>query len=83
MKLPYDLHCPFKEANNTNYVCTYILCKKICTTKELLLYHLKATQHHVYEKTDMIFIEDDVYEDGEETLDIVDNPCLIPDIEKH
>ena len=63
--------------------CPYILCKKIDTTKELLLYHLKATQHHAYEETDMISIEDDMHEDEEETLDIVDGPCLIPDIEKY
>ena len=31
----------------------------------------------------MISIEDDVHEDEEETLDIVDGPCLIPDIEKY
>ena len=31
----------------------------------------------------MISIEDDMHEDEEETLDIVDGPCLIPDIEKY
>ena len=67
MKLPYDLYCPSTEGNNVNCVCPYILCKKICTTKELLLYHLKATQHHAYEETDMISIEDDMHEDEEET----------------
>ena len=61
----------------------YILCKKTCTTKELLLYHLKATQHRAYEEADMIYIEDDMHEDKEKTLDIVDGACLIPDIEKH
>ena len=50
MKLPHDLYCPSMEANNADYVCPYILCKKICTTKELLLYHLKATQHHAYKR---------------------------------
>ena len=50
---------------------------------ELLLYQLEATQHHAYEETDMISIEDDMHEDEEETLDIVDGPCLIPDIEKY
>ena len=63
-------------------MCPYILCKKICTTKELLLYHLKATQRHAYEETDMISIEDDMHDD-EETLDKVDVPCLIPDIKKY
>ena len=31
----------------------------------------------------MISIEDDMNEDEKETLDIVDVPCLIPDIEKY
>ena len=31
----------------------------------------------------LISIEDDMDEDEEETLDIVDGPCLIPDIEKY
>ena len=31
----------------------------------------------------MISIEDDMHEDEEETLDIVDDLCLIPDIEKY
>ena len=31
----------------------------------------------------MISIEGDMYQDGEETLDIVDGPCLIPDIEQY
>ena len=31
----------------------------------------------------MISIEDDMHEDEEETLDTVDGPCLIPDIEKY
>ena len=83
MKLPYNLCCPSTGANNVNYVCPYILCKKICTTKELFLYHLKATQHYAYEETDIISTEDDIHEDEEETLDIVDGPCLIPDIEKY
>ena len=42
-----------------------------------IVYHLKATQYHAYEETGMISIEDDMYEDEEETLDIVDGPCLI------
>ena len=83
MKLPYDFYSPSTEANNADYVCPYILCKKICTTKELLSYHLKATQHHAYEETDMISIEDDMHEDEEETLDIIDGPCLIPGAEKY
>ena len=48
--------------------------------KELLLYHLKATQHHAFKVTDMISIEDEMH-DEKETLDIVDGRCLIPDIE--
>ena len=55
----------------------------MCATKELLLYHLKATQHHAYEEADMISIEDDMHEDEEENLDIVDGPFLMPDIEKY
>ena len=43
MKLPHDLYCPSTEANNADYVCPYILYKKICTRKELLLYHLFRT----------------------------------------
>ena len=31
----------------------------------------------------MISIEDNVHEDEEETLDIVDGPCLVPNIEKY
>ena len=31
----------------------------------------------------MISIEDDMHEDEEDTLDIVDGPCLIPDTEKY
>ena len=31
--------------------------------KDLLLYQLKATQHHAYEETDMISIEDDIHGD--------------------
>ena len=31
----------------------------------------------------MISIEDDMHNDEEETLDIVDGPCLIHDIEKY
>ena len=83
MKLQYNLYCPSTEANNIDYVCPYILCKEICTTKELLLYHLKATEHHAYEETDMISIEHDMHEAEEETLDVADGPCLIPDIEKY
>ena len=90
MKLPYDLSCPSTKVNSANCLCPYILCKKIyyvnernCSIKELLLYHLKAKQHYAYEDTDMISIEDDMHEDEEETLDIVDGPCLIPDIEKY
>ena len=74
--------CPRKQ-NNADYVCPYILCKEICAVKELLLYQLKATQHHAYEETDMISIEDDIHVDEQETLDIVDGPCLIPDVEKY
>ena len=48
-----------------------------------MLYHLKVTQHHAYEDTDMISIEDDINEDEEETSDIVDGSCLIPDIETY
>ena len=59
-----------------------MLCKKICTTKELLLYHLKAAQHHAYEETDMISVVDYMHEDEEGALDIVDGPCLLRDIEK-
>ena len=83
MKLLYDLYCPSTKANNADYVCPYILCKKICTMKEPLLHHLKATQPHAYEETDKISIEDVMHEDEEETLDIVDGLCLIPDIERH
>ena len=83
MKLPYNFYCPFTEANNADCVCPYILCKTICTTKELLLYRLKATQHHEYKETDMISVEDEMHEDAEGTLYVVDGPCLIPDIEKY
>ena len=31
----------------------------------------------------MISTEDDMHKDEEETLDIVDGPCVIPDIEKY
>ena len=31
--------------------------------KDLLLYQLKATQHHAYDETDMISIEDDIHGD--------------------
>ena len=31
----------------------------------------------------MISIEDDMHEDEEKTLDVIDSPCLIPDIEKY
>ena len=48
-----------------------------------MLYHLKATQHHAYKETNMISIEDDKQEDEEETLNIADGPCLIPDTEKY
>ena len=48
-----------------------------------MLYHLKATQHHAYKETNMISIEDDMQEDEEETLNIADGPCLIPDTEKY
>ena len=34
-------------------------------------------------QTDMISAEDDMHEDEEETLNVVDGPCLIPDIEKY
>ena len=78
MKLPYYLFCPSTEANNANYVYPYIFCKKIFTTKKLLLYYLKAK-----EETDMISIEDDMHKDEERTLDIVDGPCVIPNIEKY
>ena len=30
----------------------------------------------------MMSVEDDMHEDDEETLNIVDGPCLKPDIEK-
>ena len=50
---------------------------------ELSLYQLEATQHHAYEETDMISIENDMHEEEKETLDIVDGPCLISDIEKY
>ena len=53
------------------------------TKKELLLHHLKATQHHACEETGMISIEDDMHEDEEDILEIVDGPCLTPDIENY
>ena len=43
-KLPFDLYCPSAKIDDPNYCCAY--CKKICTTKELLKLHLRATQHH-------------------------------------
>ena len=67
-------------------MCPYSLClystRKYVQQKNLL-YHLKATQHHAYEETGMISIEDDMHENEEETLDIVDGPCLVPDIGKY
>ena len=47
VKLPYDLYCPSTKVDDAEYVCAH--CKKICTTKELLKFHLRSTQHHSFE----------------------------------
>ena len=85
-KLLYDLYCPSTEANNADYVCPCVhiySARKYVQWKNCCLYHLKATQHHAYKETDTISIENDMHEDEEETLDIVDGPCLVPEIEKY
>ena len=81
-KLPYDLYCPSVNVSDVQYVCTY--CKKICTTKQLLSLHLKATQHHSYENLDD---SDDEQEpesisDVDSLPNVDDGPCLINNMEK-
>ena len=77
-KLPFDLYCPSAKIDDPNYCCAY--CKKICTTKELLKLHLRATQHHACETEDdedeELFIDID-------TLPVIeDGACLIPCMDK-
>ena len=44
----YDLYCPSMAISNPDYVCPYVQCQRIFTTKELLKLHLKSTRHHAY-----------------------------------
>ena len=72
-KLPYDLYCPSVNVSDVQYVCTY--CKKICTTKQLLSLHLKATQHHSYE--DSGDEQEPEIADVDSLPNVDDGPCLI------
>ena len=78
MKLPYDPYYPLTAVNSAKYVCPKARQKNICTTKELLKFHLCAAQHHSYE-TDQISVKDTIPEHKEIFMvqDIVDQPCLI------
>ena len=49
MKRPYDLYCPSTTTNSAEYVCANARWKKIYTTKKLLKFSLRATQHCSYE----------------------------------
>ena len=71
-----SLYCPSSENNDPKYVCGY--CRKICTTKDLIKLHLKATQHNSYAvvgKDQPATKNVDVVEDA---LVIPNEPCLIP-----
>ena len=79
--LPYDLYCPSTDISNYDYVCPYIKCQKICTTKELLKFHLKATLHHSYGNSTN---EEKTQEEEEEgqRMHISVGPCIINDLNK-
>ena len=82
VKLPYDLYCPSTKVDDAEYVCAH--CKKICTTKELLKFHLRSTQHHSFEpEPDVENLESENNDcDVDGLPDIVDGPCLIPCMER-
>ena len=82
VKLPYDLYCPSTKVDDAEYVCAHR--KKICTTKELLKFHLRSTQHHSFEpEPDVENLESENNDcDVDGLPDIVDGPCLIPCMEK-
>ena len=80
--LPYDLYCPSTDISNYDYVCPYIKCQKICTTKELLKLHLKATLHHSYgNSTNEEKTQEEEEEEGQR-MHISDGPCIINDLNK-
>ena len=47
--LPYDLFCPVQkklaEKGGSRYQCVFAKCKKVFTTLELAMLHLKITGH--------------------------------------
>ena len=71
LALPYDLYCPSSLLDDGDYVCPYNKCQKSCTTKELLIFHLEATQHHSYGDTEIDVESDEVVCD-EPDMDIED-----------
>ena len=52
MKLAYDLYCPSTTVNSAEYVCSKVSCEKICTSKELMKFQFRATQHHLWDRWD-------------------------------
>ena len=60
LALPYDLYCPSSLLDDGDYVCPCNECQTICTIKELLKFHLKATQHHSYGDTEIDVKSDEV-----------------------
>ena len=83
--VPYDLYCPSVAISNPDYVCPYVRCQRIFTTKELQKLHLKATQHHSFhnEISDIAANDDGDDTDGDDekqAVHIDDGPCTIPDL---
>ena len=62
--------------DDVDYVYPYYKCRKICTKKELLKFHLKTTQHHSYDDT-VISVERDKEVCDEQDMGIEDSSCLI------
>ena len=57
MKLHYDRYCPSTTVDSAEYVYPNARCEKICTIKELLEFHLRATHHQSCE-TDETYVDD-------------------------
>jgi hypothetical protein len=77
--LPYDLYCPSVPLDDDGYVCPYKKCRKICTTKDLLSLHLRATQHHSYVEDAPTPDELDLEESAPEIINVIDDVTKVPD----
>ena len=80
-QLPFDLYCPSVKIDDPDLFCPH--CKKICTTKALLKFHLRATQHHSFELNPDSDDEESNNITDVDTLPVVeDGACLIPSMDK-